>query len=79
MACSDTCMKMKVGNNTQSHCGNCHQTFAGMTAFDSHFNRDSEGRVVCPEITEDFGWKDDQGVWHKGEKMTREQIEAIWG
>ena len=68
----------KQKGNKSGHCGNCHDTYYGITAFDAH-QRLVDGRIVCRrDETTSTGrvlpwWQDDDAQWHIGERMTEEQ------
>lgn len=74
------CGKTFPSNNTHGHCGSCHETFVGLTAFDAHWITNDQGERVCvsPDTLKGPWWKDAAGHWHKGERLTKEQREKIW-
>ena len=69
--------------NASGHCATCHETFYGITAFDAHLSRGDDGRPICrhPDTITKPGpwWRDDDGQWHLGKRMTPEQIREAWG
>mgnify|MGYP001615205842 FL=1 len=72
------------------HCAACCETFSGQQAFDAHRRGPFEGNQryceVAPyEHTGDDGvtryghWKDVEGYWHFGKRLTEEERQALWG
>lgn len=78
--CTPECNRnLKPGNNRIGHCPLCHKDFAGLGAYDKHIVRDDDGRMSCAPLHTLEGWTDDAGIWHKGRKMTEEEIKQVWG
>ena len=72
----------KQAGGRSGHCGNCHETFYGITAFDGHYTLpDDDGPMLCREPVEVEGkwWLDDDGQWHRGARLTEEEKARIWG
>lgn len=68
--------------NRSGHCGHCHETFYGITAFDKHYTlSDNDGPMLCrePVEVEDKWWSDDDGQWHVGRRLSEEEKARIWG
>lgn len=64
--------------HTFGHCGGCHRTFKGASAFEGH-QRMINGRSLClsPVDLPDY-WEDDHGIWHRGAKLTQEQRDELF-
>ena len=57
------------------HCSGCHQSFAGLQAFDRH-RVDGRCPVPDPDVVDrgGRGWSiDHERIWHYGEQRTPEQ------
>lgn len=68
--------------NSAYHCGACHRSFIGLTAFDGHragMNCDMLFAADPYQSKPVEFWEDDEGYWHRGQKMTDEQKQQIWG
>lgn len=68
--------------NSAFHCSTCHDSFAGLTAWDAH-RVEGECKITIAADpyaagTKEF-WVDDRGVHHLGRKLTAEESAAIWG
>lgn len=81
MKASCKCGKTWIQHGNRSgHCAQCHETFYGIVAFDSHFNRDDQSKPVClsvkdlPPTLKRPGWlADEEGQWHWAEEKTTAQ------
>lgn len=59
--------------NSAYHCGGCHESFRGITAFDKH--RKNFNCIISPvknasETDSKSFWQDDIGLWHFGARWT---------
>lgn len=68
------------------HCAACHRSFIGLSAFDGHRVADGKQGYCEMDIAADpytatykQFWIDEEGYWHRGQKMTDEQKAEIWG
>lgn len=80
------CGKRYPSGNRAGHCAKCCETFIGLTAYDAHLSRDSNGKYLHlnPETlpTDDAKndwWSDEHGYWHKGARLTEEQKAEMFG
>ena len=69
--CAGCRKRIPAHGDTTCHCSACHQSFAGLNAFDRHR---TGGTCTTPDPapTENgVGWSiDHEGVWHWGEQRT---------
>jgi hypothetical protein len=77
------CGKSFPGGDGAGHCATCCETFIGLAAYDAHLSRDESGAyyhldpmTAKPEAK---WWRDDRGYWHKGNRLTAEQKEKMFG
>lgn len=81
MKASCKCGKTWIQHGNRSgHCAQCHETFYGIVAFDSHFKHDDQGKPIClsvkelPPTLERCGWlADAEGQWHWAKEKTTAQ------
>jgi hypothetical protein len=71
------CGKRFPSGHRAGHCAVCCETFIGLATFDRHLSRDEEGKYLhLDPATADADqkwWADDNGNWHKGDRLTEEQ------
>ena len=83
------CGKTFPASATAGHCAVCCETFIGLTAFDMHRvglpggpDRRCELQPyesVSKRGTPVYGhWKDADGYWHFGKKITEEEKARLW-
>lgn len=83
------CGKSFPNNNTHGHCGNCCETFSGLSSYDAHRHWSGNERY-CKILPYDMGttengnpvyghWQDDNGYWKYGKKLTEAEKRKIFG
>ena len=63
------CGKRFRNSNTEGHCSVCCETFIGLECFDQHRRA---GRCILPVDGTGLWWRDDEGRWHYGKRMSDE-------